>query len=198
MNFFTKPPLLLFLGPNGLCGAFQGKNITNEEFGHFCLKTPPKSFFRKKTFSVRIFLQNHPAPIFPTKQTMWRVSRQNCPGQKLRSLLPKTPRNSFSEKRVSGLNFFTKPPPHLFSRPNGLCGAFQGKIVPDKNFTGFCLKRPQNCFSAKHVSGPNLFTKPPHTYFRSQIDYVTRFEAKFSQTKSSFGFALNAPKIVFV
>ena len=110
----------------------------------------------------------------------------------------KHPRNIFFEKHVSSLNFFTKPPPHLFSRPNGLCSAFQGKIVPDKNFTGFCLKRPQNCFSAKHVSGPNLFTKPPHTYFRSQIDYVTRFEAKFSQTKSSFGFALNAPKIVFV
>ena len=35
-----------------------------------------------------------------------------------------------------------KPAPYLFSRPNWLYGAFVGKIVPDENFTQFCLKSP--------------------------------------------------------
>ena len=79
---------------------------------------------------------------------------------KLLSLLPKTPRNRFSEKPVSSPNFFTKPPPHQFLGPNELCGSFRGE-----NSTRFCLKHPRNRFSKKHVFGPNLFTKlPPHLF----------------------------------
>ena len=161
-------------------------------------KTPPKSFFRKTRFRSDFFYKTT-LHLFSRPNKLCGAFRDKIVRDKnFACFCLKNPQNSFSEKHISSLNFFTKPPPHLFSRPNGLCGAFQGKIDPDKNFTGFCLKRPQNCFSAKHVSRPNLFTKPPRTYFRGQIDYVTRFEAKLSQTKTSFCFALNAPEIVFV
>jgi hypothetical protein len=107
-----------------------------------------------------------------------------------RTILPRNvPHSPFSEKYVSGLNFFTKPPLLLFSGPNGLCGSFQGKNITNEEFGHFCLKRPQNRFSEKHVFGPNFFTKPPCTYFCDQTNYVARFEAKLSRTKTSLAFA---------
>jgi hypothetical protein len=96
---------------------------------------------------------------------MRRVSRKNCPGRKLRWLLPKTPPKSFFRKTRFRSKFIYKTTPHLFSQPNKLCGAFRGKIVPGENFTRFCLKRPRNRFRVKHVSSPNFFTKlPPHLF----------------------------------
>jgi hypothetical protein len=170
---------------------------------------------------------------------MWRVSRRNCHGRKLHSLLPKTaPKSIFRKTRF--LFVFTKPPPHLFSGQNRQCGAFQGKIGMDE-FARFCLKRPQNLFFfffpkntfpvcfyetpshlfsgpyglMQHVSRQNyhgrklrsllpkpapkwffrktcfrsFFTKPPLTYFQGQKDYIARFEAKSSRTKTSLAFA---------
>ena len=46
------------------------------------------------------------------------------------------------KKHVFVRNFLTKPAPYHFSGPNGLYGAFGGKIVPDENFAQFCLKSP--------------------------------------------------------
>jgi hypothetical protein len=63
------------------------------------------------------------------------------------------PKNTFQ-------SVFTKSPPHLFLGPNRLCGTFRGKIFTDKNFPQFCLKRPRNCFSEKHVSCPFLQNRP--------------------------------------
>ena len=46
------------------------------------------------------------------------------------------------KKHVCGWNFLMKPAPYLFSEPNWLNGAFGSKIVPDENFTQFCLESP--------------------------------------------------------
>ena len=56
-NFFMKPPPLLFLGPNGLCGVFQGKNITNEEFGRFCQKRPRNRFSKIHISGPNFFIK---------------------------------------------------------------------------------------------------------------------------------------------
>ena len=56
-------------------------------------------------------------------------------------------------------------PPQLFSGPNRLCDAFRDKIITDKNFTRFYLKRSQNRFFEKHVSGLILRNRPPPPNF---------------------------------
>jgi hypothetical protein len=101
-----------------------------------------------------------------------------APDENFAPFYVKLPRNRFFEKHVSGPNFFTKRPPHLFSGPNGLCGVFRGKIVPNENFAHFCLKRPQNRFSEKHVSGPNSFTKPPPHIFLGPNGLFDAFQGR--------------------
>ena len=124
-------------------------------------KTPPKYFFRKTRFQFEFFYETTPSPILKAKWTMQRISRQNCPWQKLHWLLPKTPSKLFFRKTHFRSEFIYETTPHLFSWPNRLCDAFRGKIVPDKNFVRFCLKCPRNRFRVKHVSSSNFFMKPP-------------------------------------
>ena len=47
-----------------------------------------------------------------------------------------------SKQHVFSWNFFMKSAQCLFSGPNWLFGAFGAKIVPDENFSQFCLKSP--------------------------------------------------------
>ena len=75
-----------------------------------------------------------------------------------------SPKSFFLKTRFRS-EFIYETTPDLFSRPNRLCGAFRGKIVPDENFARFYLKRPRNHFHVKHVSSLNFFTKlPPHLF----------------------------------
>ena len=118
--FFLKPSLFSRL--NGLCGTFQDKIVSDENFARFCLKrhrnslsekhvsglnfvmkpglfhsllpkTLPKSFFCKTNFRFNGFTKLPLSPFFKKKQTMRWVSRR-----KLRSLLPKMPLKSFFRK----------------------------------------------------------------------------------------------------
>ena len=118
--------------------------------------------FPKNTFQS-VFTKSPPSPIFGAKQTMWHVSRQNFHERKLPSILPKAAPKLFFPKNTFPVRFY-KTAPHLFSRPDGLCGAFRGKIVTDENFTRFCLKRPLNHFFENHVSCPFLRNRPPHLF----------------------------------
>ena len=115
---------------------------------------------------------------------MRRISRQNCPWQKLHWLLPKTPSKLFFRKTRFRSEFIYETTPHLFSRPNRLCDAFQGKIVPDKNFVRFCLKRPRNRFRVKHVSSSNFFTKPPPHLFSGPNGLYGTFRGKIVLDKN--------------
>ena len=89
-----------------------------------------------------------------------------------------------------------KPAPHLFSGPNWLFGAFEGKIVPDENFAQFCLKSPlklvfpKNTFSvwiflqnrtspvflAKQTRWPDWGQKCPEAKFRPSKKTSFQFE----------------------
>ena len=122
----------VFSGPNWLYGAFGGKVVLVENFAQFFLKSLLEIVFPKHTFSVWIFVLNRTSPIFLVKRTTWHDWGQKCPGVKLRP----------TQKTVFDWNFFMKPAPYLFSRPNSLYGAFGGKIIPDENFAQFCLKSP--------------------------------------------------------
>ena len=51
-NFLMKQAPYLFSGPNWLYGAFGGKNVPDENFAQFCLKSPLKFVFPKNTFSI--------------------------------------------------------------------------------------------------------------------------------------------------
>ncbi len=123
-EFFYETASHLILGPNGLYGAFGGKIVPDENFTLLCLESPCEIVFLKTTFSVRIFLRNRTSPFFGAKQTIWRDYGPKCSRAKFR----------FSEKHVFSTNFFTKPPPHLFSGPNDQYDVFGGKIVLDENF----------------------------------------------------------------
>ena len=128
----------------------------DKNFATLCLKQPRNCFSKKHIFDTNFFTK--PTLTYFLGQTdLWRVWEENCSRRKLRYLLPKTPLKSFFQKTHFQTNFFTKPPPHLFLEPNELCDAFGVKIVLDKNFATFCLKRPRNRFSKKHVSDPNVF-----------------------------------------
>ena len=90
-----------------------------------------------------------------------------------------------------------KPAPYVFSGPNWLYGAFGGKIVPNENFTQFCLKSPlefvfpKNSFSvwnfglnrtspiflAKRTRWHDWGQKCPGAKFRSSLN--TRFRLEF-------------------
>ena len=89
------------------------------------------------------------------------------------------------KKYIFGPNFFTKLPPQLFSQPKTY-GAFRRKTVTDKNFAPFFLERPRNGFSEKHVFDLNFFTKTYLSYFRGQMDYMVRLEAKLFGSEVSF------------
>ena len=91
------------------------QNCSGRKLRSLLHKTPPKSFFRKTRFWSEFFYETTPSPIFRAKWTMWRVSRQNCPGRKYRSLLPKTPSKSFFRKTRFRSEFFYKTAPsHIF------------------------------------------------------------------------------------
>ena len=85
--FCWNRPHTYFSGPNWLYGAFGGKIVPDENFAQFCLKSPLKFIFPKKTFSIWIFVLNRTSPIFLAKQTRWHDWGQRCPGAKFRSSL---------------------------------------------------------------------------------------------------------------
>ena len=68
-NFLMKPAPYLFSGLNWLFGAFRGKIVPDENFAQFCLRSPLKFVFPKKTFLVWIFVLTHTSPIFLAKRT---------------------------------------------------------------------------------------------------------------------------------
>ncbi len=121
-----------------------------------------KSFFQKTHFQSD-FTKPPPSPIFGAKWTMWHVTRQNCHGRKLRSLLPKTAPKSFFRKICFLVRFYETAPLTYFQGPTDY-GALRGKIVTDENFARFCLKWHKNRFSEKYVSGPFLRNCPPHLF----------------------------------
>jgi hypothetical protein len=181
-SFLQNRPLTNFRGQTDYVARFETKLSRLKTSLAFALNGLEIVFSEKHVFGP--FLRNCLSPIFEAKWNMWRVSIQNCLGRKLRSLLPKTAPKSFFQK-TRFRSVFTKPPPHL---PNGLYGAFRDKIVPNKNFARFCLKRPRNHFFQK-TRFRSVFTKPRLIYFGDQTDYVARFDTKLSWTKTSLGFA---------
>ena len=137
---------------------FSRQNFQKRKLRSVLPKTVSKSFFLKTRFRS-VFTKPPLSPIFEAKQNMWNVSRQNFHSWKLRSLLPKsTPKWFFQKTRSSPI--LQNRPPHLFLGPNRLCGTFRGKIFTGENFPRFCLKRPRNCFSEKHVSCLFLQNRP--------------------------------------
>ena len=93
--------------------------------------------------------------------------------------------------------FFYETAPHSFYRPNGLFGAFRCKIVQNVKFARFLRKTTVKChFPKKHVSFRLFLRNSTLTYFRSQMDYVARFEENFSRKKTSH-FCIKHPRNCF-
>jgi hypothetical protein len=124
LSVFTKSPPQLFLGPNGQCEAFRDE-IVMDEFTHFCLKRSRNRFSKKHVSGL--FLRNPLSPIFRARRTMRHAMRQNCHGQKLRSLLPKpAPKWFFRKTRFRSL--FTKPLLTYFRGQNDYMTRFEAKL----------------------------------------------------------------------
>jgi hypothetical protein len=58
-NFLTKPPPHVFLGQNGLFGAFWGKTISHKNFPPFCLLSPKNRFSEKLVSCLNFFTKPH-------------------------------------------------------------------------------------------------------------------------------------------
>jgi hypothetical protein len=58
-NFLTKPPPHIFLGQNGLFGAFWGKTISHKNFTPFCLLSPKHRFSEKHVSGLNFFTKPH-------------------------------------------------------------------------------------------------------------------------------------------
>ena len=99
--------------------------------------------------SVWIFVLNRTSPIFLAKRTRWRDWGQKCHGAKFRP----------SQKTRFWSEFFDETGPKPLFGPNWLYGAFGGKIVPDENFTQFCLESPLEFVFPKNTFSVWIFVQ---------------------------------------
>ena len=176
----NRPPHL-FSRPNGLCGAFRGKIVTDKNFALFCLKRP-RNCFSEKHVSCS-FLRNRRLTYFRGK-----TDNVECFKVKLswiRSLLPKTVPKSFSEKHVSSL-FLRNPLSPIFGARQTMWHASRQNCHGRKLCS--LLPKPALKWFFRKTCFQSLFTKPPLTYFQGQKDYMTHFEAKLSRMRTSLAF----------
>ncbi len=98
--------------------------------------------------------------------------------------------------RFEAIFFYeTAPIPYFWGQKD--CHTFWGKIVLNENFNRFYLKRPRNCFSVKHVFGPNSFMKqPPHILAPNGLFGI--FRGKIVSVKMFARSSYRALKIVFL
>jgi hypothetical protein len=59
LNFLTKLPPQVFLGQNGLFGAFGGKTISHKNFPPFCFLSPKNRFSEKHVSGQNFFTKPH-------------------------------------------------------------------------------------------------------------------------------------------
>ena len=162
------------------------RNCHERKLRSLLSKTAPKLFFRKTLF-LFVFTKPPPSPISGVRRTMWRVSRQNFHRRKLRSVLSKTASKSFFVKTRFRSVFTKLTLSPIFEARQTMWNVSRQNFHRWK-LRSLCLNRPRNGFSKKHV--PVCFYEiAPLTYFWGQTDYVARFEAKFSRTKTSLDFA---------
>jgi hypothetical protein len=90
-----------------------------------------------------------------------------------------SPQNSFSEKHVSGLNFFTKPHHNNYRGQMDYMGRFGEKI-----FRSEVLSLRKSMFAFRI-----FLLKRPLTYFWGKTDCLVHFGAKLFRTKTSLHFA---------
>jgi hypothetical protein len=133
----TKAAPHLFLGQNGLFGAFWGKTISHKNFPPFCLLSPT-----------------------------------NC----------------FSEKLISGMNFFTKPHHNNYRGQMDYMARFVAKLFRSKVS---CLRKSTFAFRI-------FLLNRPLSYFWGYTERLVRLGAKLFRTKTSLHFASYAPKISFL
>jgi hypothetical protein len=172
-EFFYKSAPHKLSGPNGLYGAIGGKIVLVWSFVSLKKHVYGPNFFTKP--SPHLFLgPNGLFGVFGGKT----ISHENFASFGLVSH-----RNLFSKKDVFCLNFFTKPCPLLFLRPNGLFGEFGGKIISHENVTSFGLVSHRNLFSKKHVFCLYFYRKAHRTNSRGQTDYMARLGAKLFRSE---------------
>ena len=137
------------------------------------------SSIQKNTFSDGIFLWNRSHTSFLC--LIGYVVRSGAKWFRTKTLLnfaSKALSNSFFQKTIFRFEFLYWIAPHLFSWPNGLDGAIEGKSVPKRSFD-----QPK-----KLIFGWNFLTKPVPYLFLGLIGYMLRSGAKLSRTKTLHNF----------
>jgi hypothetical protein len=81
-NFLTKPPAHVFLGQNGLFGAFWGKTILHKNFHPFCLLCPQNRFSEKHVSGLNFFTKPHLNNYQGQMDYMAHDLGENCSGAK--------------------------------------------------------------------------------------------------------------------
>ena len=117
----------------------------------------------EKTFSVEIFSWNRPLTSFLSQISyMVRLGAKLFWTKTLLNSASKALSNSFFQKTRFRFEFLYKIAPHLFSWPNEIDGAIEGKSVLERSFD-----HPK-----KHVFRWNFFMKPvPYLFFGSNWLY---------------------------
>ena len=138
----------------------------------------------KTTFSDGIFWWNWPQTSFLGLVGYMVRSWANLFRTKtLPNFASKPLLNSFFQKTNFRFEFLYWIAPHLFSWPNGLDGAIEGKSVPERSFV-----HPK-----KHVFGRNFLTKPVSYLFSSTNWLYGAFGGKIVKDEKFAQFCLKCP-----
>jgi hypothetical protein len=147
--------------------VFAGKTISHKNITSFGLVSHRNLFYKKHVSSLNFYTKTHLTNSQGQTNCMARLGAKlfgvfggkTISHENFASFGLVSHRNLFSKNHIFVLNFFTKPCPLLFSRPNGLFGEFGDKTISHENFASFGLVSHPNLFSKKHVFCLNLFTK---------------------------------------
>ena len=164
------------------------KNFHEWKLRSLLSKTALKSFFfffLKNTFLV-CFYKTVPFTYFQGQTDYVARFKEKLSRTKISLAIAENGPKIVFPKNTFPVRFYETTTSPIFGAKRTMWSVW-GEIVMDE-FAHFCLKRPRNRFSEKHVSG--LFLgNPLLNYFRGQTDYAARFEAKLSRTKTSLAFA---------
>ena len=138
----------------------------------------------KNMFSVGIFLWKRPHTSFLRLiGYMVHSGAKLFRTKTLLSFASKALSNSFFQKTRFRFYFLYKIAPHLFSWPNGLDGAIQGKSLPERSFV----------HAKKHVFGWNFLMKPSPYLFSGPNWLYGAFGGKIVPDENFAQFCLKSP-----
>jgi hypothetical protein len=142
------------------------------------------SCLRKRTFAFRVFWQNRPLTYFWGDDRLVRSGAKTISHQNFSPFCRLSPQNRFSEKHVSGQNFFTKPHHNNYRGPMDYMARFTAKLFRSEVS---CLRKGTFAFRV-------FWLNRPLTYFWGHADRLVRSGAKTISHQNFSAFCRLSPQ----